>query len=87
MARVPEQVNTRVSAGSDEKSLASVSVSEVFLFKEEIDHQQELRKLLSSLRGQTIRIPDLAPLFSHWPTKTNVDLDLLRNEVQDWLMR
>ncbi|KAF2824416.1 hypothetical protein CC86DRAFT_408494 [Ophiobolus disseminans] len=50
--------------------------------KLETDHQAERNALLSSLRGQTIRIPDLVPLFKHWPTKTNSGLDRILHELQ-----
>jgi hypothetical protein len=50
-----------------------------------IDHQAQRKALLASVRGQTIRIPDLAPLFEHWPTKTNKDINLLRTDIRDWL--
>jgi hypothetical protein len=53
----------------------------------QLDLKKQRNALLSSLRGQTIRIPDLKPLFQHWPTKTNPDLDHLRTEVNDWLKR
>jgi hypothetical protein len=67
-----------------EKVLVSFSVVSVPSVK---DHQAERTRLLSSLRGQTIHIPDLAPLFSHWLTKTNPALHHLRLEVNDWLHR
>jgi len=49
------------------------------------DHQTERTRLLTALRGQTIRIPDLAVLFNGWPTKTNPKLDRLRRDVRKWL--
>jgi hypothetical protein len=67
-----------------EKVLVSFSVVSL---PNEKDHQAERIRLLSSLRDQTIHIPDLVPLFSHWPTKTNSALDHLRLEAQDWLHR
>lgn len=51
------------------------------------DNQVQRKKLLASLRGQTIRIPNVAPLFSHWPTKVNPELERLRVDVQEWLNR
>jgi hypothetical protein len=50
-----------------------------------IDHQAQRKRLLSSLRGKTICVPDLAPLFQHWPTKTNPDLARMNADVHDWL--
>jgi hypothetical protein len=49
------------------------------------DPQQQRNRLLSSLRGQTIRVPDLTPLFKRWPTKTNPELDRMRADIRDWL--
>ncbi|KAF1954078.1 terpenoid synthase, partial [Byssothecium circinans] len=43
------------------------------------------KQLLASLHGQIIRIPDLAPLFAHWPTKTNPELDTIRTHIRDWI--
>jgi hypothetical protein len=53
----------------------------------QLDLQKQRNTLLSSLRGKTIHIPDLKPLFQHWPTKTNPELNQLRIEVGDWLKR
>ncbi|KAJ4359463.1 uncharacterized protein N0V89_000017 [Didymosphaeria variabile] len=50
-----------------------------------IDHQAERKALLASVRGQTIRIPDLTPLSKHWPTKTNPHIDLMRVDIREWL--
>ncbi|KAL1594623.1 hypothetical protein SLS60_010384 [Paraconiothyrium brasiliense] len=50
-----------------------------------IDHQAERKALLASVRGQTIRIPDLRPLSAHWPTKTNPDIDAMRVDIREWL--
>ncbi|KAF2008972.1 terpenoid synthase [Aaosphaeria arxii CBS 175.79] len=41
--------------------------------------------LLLSLKGQMIRIPNLKPLFRHWPTQTSPHVDRLRGDVKDWL--
>jgi hypothetical protein len=49
------------------------------------DSQQQRKTLLSSLRGQTIHVPDLTPLFKHWPTKTNPELNRMRADIRDWL--
>ena len=68
----------------EKKSLVSVSVVPL---SDEKNHQAERTKLLTSLRCQTIRIPDLIPLFSPWPTKINPELDHLRVEVRDLLHR
>ncbi|KAF2008694.1 terpenoid synthase [Aaosphaeria arxii CBS 175.79] len=51
----------------------------------ELENQFHRRKLLASLRGQTIRVPDLKPLFSHWPTKTNDGIDQMRQDIHKWL--
>jgi hypothetical protein len=51
------------------------------------DQEDQRETLLSSLRGKTLHIPDLAPLFQHWPTKTNPLVDRLRVDVQEWLDR
>jgi hypothetical protein len=50
-----------------------------------LDHQALRKRLLSSLSGQTIRIPNLAPLFKHWPTKTNTEVHRMRDDIRDWL--
>ncbi|KAF2642484.1 FAD/NAD(P)-binding domain-containing protein [Massarina eburnea CBS 473.64] len=50
-----------------------------------VDHQTERDTLLASLRGQTIRIPDLGPLFTHWPTKKNSEVDRMRTDITEWL--
>lgn len=47
--------------------------------------QAERRKLLASLRGKQLRIPNLNPMFQHWPSNTNPDVDLMRQDVQQWL--
>jgi hypothetical protein len=49
------------------------------------DHQAQRKAVLASVRGQTIRIPELAPLFEHWPTKTNSDINLMRLDIREWL--
>ncbi|KAH8704346.1 isoprenoid synthase domain-containing protein [Phaeosphaeriaceae sp. PMI808] len=50
-----------------------------------IPHQAERKALLASLRGQTIRIPDLTPLSKHWPTWTNPNINLMNDDIRDWL--
>jgi hypothetical protein len=52
-----------------------------------VNHQAQREKLLASLRGQTIHIPDLTPLFQHWPTKTSPNLERMRVDIHDWLNR
>lgn len=52
-----------------------------------VDHQAQREKLLTSLRGQTIRIPDLAPLFQHWPSNTSPHIERMRIDIHDWLNR
>jgi hypothetical protein len=51
------------------------------------DEELHRRRVLTSLRGLTIRIPNLALLFQNWPTKVNPELDRLRIEVKQWLDR
>jgi hypothetical protein len=51
----------------------------------DVGHQAQRKKLLSSLRGRTIRVPDLVPLFQHWPTKANSELAQMNVDVHDWL--
>lgn len=53
----------------------------------QLDRQTQREKLLASLRGQTVRIPHLAPLFKHWPTKTNPEVDRMRIDIRDRLDR
>jgi hypothetical protein len=43
------------------------------------------QQLLASIRGQTVRIPDLKPYFASWPTTTSVHVDRLRQDVQQWI--
>src|SRR4051812_4908001 len=63
------------------KKPASVSVQEIE--KEKIE---DVRKnLLASLRGQTIQVPDLRHLFRNWPTKTNPEVDRMRQDIRQWL--
>ncbi|KAF2501934.1 terpenoid synthase, partial [Lophium mytilinum] len=38
-----------------------------------------------SLRGQTVRIPNMASLFQSWPTKVNPAVDRMRVEIKEWL--
>ncbi len=47
--------------------------------------QDQRKTLLASLRGQQIRVPDLKPLFEHWPTKKNESIDDMRQNIQQWL--
>jgi len=68
-----------------ENSFLPLSHEHSVLEKLKMDHQAERTRLLSALRGQTIRIPDLAVLFNGWPTKTNPELDRLRRDVRKWL--
>jgi hypothetical protein len=56
-------------------------------FEKYCEPHKRKQRLLSCLRGQTISVPDLAPLFWHWPTKINPALNRLRREVGDWLRR
>jgi hypothetical protein len=53
----------------------------------QLEHQTQRERLLASLRGQTVRIPDLTPLFELWPTKTNPEMDRMRTDIQAWLNR
>lgn len=46
------------------------------------DHRKEL---LASLRGQKIRVPNLKPIFEHWPTKTNDCLKEMDKDIRRWL--
>ena len=70
-----------------EKTLPPSSNSVSHTNQLQVDHQAERKRLVSDLRGQTIRIPDLAPLFKHWPSKTNPELARLRLDIRDWLNR
>lgn len=47
--------------------------------------RDQRKTLLASLRGQTVRVPALKPLFAHWPTKTNEHVDRMREDVRQWL--
>lgn len=38
-------------------------------------------QLLQSLRGRTLRIPDLPALLQHWPQYVNLELDRLRGHA------
>ncbi|KAJ4380715.1 hypothetical protein N0V86_004076 [Didymella sp. IMI 355093] len=49
--------------------------------------QAERRKLLASLRGKKLHIPNLKPMFDHWPSKTNPSVQPMRQDVQEWLKR
>ncbi|CRG92437.1 hypothetical protein PISL3812_09496 [Talaromyces islandicus] len=43
------------------------------------------KQVLAALRTQRIPVPDLAPYFSHWPSRASPDLDDLRKDVDAWL--
>ncbi|QKX52974.1 uncharacterized protein TRUGW13939_00045 [Talaromyces rugulosus] len=43
------------------------------------------KQVLAALRTQRIPVPDLIPLFSHWPSKVSPELDKLRKDVDTWL--
>jgi hypothetical protein len=49
--------------------------------------QAERRKLLASLRGKQLRIPNLKPMYQHWPSNTNADVGRMRRDVEKWLGR
>lgn len=48
---------------------------------------QDPERLLISLRGQRVVLPDLDGLFQDWPTKVNPNLSRLRQELDIWLER
>ena len=43
------------------------------------------QQLLMSLRGHTLKIPNLQVLFNHWPQHVNPELDRLRADVDERL--
>jgi hypothetical protein len=49
--------------------------------------QAQREKLLASLRGQTIHIPDLKPLFQRWPSATSPHLQRIQDDVCGYLNR
>ena len=34
---------------------------------------------------EKITIPDLRPLFQHWPTKLSEHVDPMREDIQQWI--
>lgn len=70
---------------SMEKVQKSISTVVVSVIEEDVTLNMERNRLLSPLRGQVMRMPDLSPLFVNWPTKTNPQLDRLRLEIRQWL--
>jgi hypothetical protein len=83
-ANVQQGLHTLYQLAGDE-TLSSLKIGKSLSKHRDIDHQAQRKKLLSSLRGKTIRIPDLAPLFQHWPAKTNPELARMNSDVHDWL--
>lgn len=51
------------------------------------EDQNPRQRLLESLRGQELHVPDLQPLFKHWPQSVNPNLDRLRKDVDERLKR
>lgn len=51
----------------------------------DVQTRDQRKILLASLRGQKIRVPNLKPLFQHWPTETNQFVDPMRQDVRIWL--
>lgn len=49
------------------------------------DTKLRRESVIVSLRGQTLRIPNMAPLFEHLPRKVHPELERLRIEVKEWL--
>jgi hypothetical protein len=49
------------------------------------NHESQREKLLASLRGQTVHIPDLKPLFQYWPTATSPHLQRIQDDVCGYL--
>lgn len=45
------------------------------------------KHVLQVMRNEKLRIPDLAPYFCHWPSRTHPELEKLRVNVEDWLDR
>ena len=45
------------------------------------------KHLLESLRGHTIRIPDLQALLASWPQYANPELERLQKDVDERLQR
>ena len=45
------------------------------------------QRLLSSLRGQTLVLPDICKFLEHWPQYINPEIERLREEVDDRLSR
>ncbi|MCJ1393494.1 hypothetical protein MMC18_006369 [Xylographa bjoerkii] len=48
-------------------------------------NEKEYTKLLASLKGQTVNIPDLRPIFSGWPYGINPKEDALTKLVTKWV--
>ena len=43
--------------------------------------------ILTSLRGQSIILPELNAMLDGWPREVNQGLDQLRRDVDEWLDR
>lgn len=49
--------------------------------------QEQSISVITALRGQSIRLPDLNAVFDGWPREVNQGLDRLRRDLDDWLDR
>lgn len=81
-------INEPVSS-QDYKSV-SKSIKSSLVVGEESFQQwglEERHELAKSLRGQQLRIPDLHSLFPAWPEAINIDLPILRIDVDKILDR
>ncbi|CAI6339886.1 unnamed protein product [Periconia digitata] len=86
------QQGSSASTNSMNSQPTSPSSSSTFPCANDVELNQTISKepaernqLLAKLRGQTVRIPNLAPLFAHWPTKTNVHLNTIRTDTKSWI--
>ena len=48
---------------------------------------EEYTKLIASLKGETVTVPDLRPIFSGWPCGNNANQASLVKMMVKWMIR